>query len=158
MGWGRDVLNDGIKKRVDVVRRSLPVLSHPIVLCRTVDDREVQLLLSGIKCKHQVEYHFIDFFRATVWFVHLVHHHDRFQTYLKGFLKHETSLWHWAFKCIDKQQTAVGHIQYTLHLSTEIGVPRSVNDINFYTFIINGDVLGEDGYTTLTLQIVVIQH
>ena len=59
----RNVFHDGIQQRSDGAGRSFPVFTHPVVLGRTVDYREVQLVFCGVEAEHQVEHHFIYFFR-----------------------------------------------------------------------------------------------
>ena len=45
----RNHLHNLIQQIGDVICRLLPVLTHPAVLGRTIDHREVQLILSGIQ-------------------------------------------------------------------------------------------------------------
>ena len=90
---------------------------------------------------HEVEHHLVNLLGATVGFVDLIHHYDGFQTDLKGLLKHKACLGHRALEGIDEQQAAVGHIEHTLYLATEVGVARSVDDIDFRTFPIDGNIL-----------------
>lgn len=73
-------------------------------------------------------------------------------------MKHETGLRHRALKGIDEEQTTIGHIEHALHLSTEIRVTRRVEDIDFHTFPVDTDVLTQNGYTALSLQIVGVEH
>ena len=154
----RNVFHDGIQQRSDGAGRSFPVFTHPVVLGRTVDYREVQLVFCGVEAEHQVEHHFIYFFRTAVRFVYLVYHYDRFQSNLQGFLKHEAGLRHRTFKSVHQQNTSVGHVQDTFHFSTEVGVSRSIDNVDFCTVVIDGYVFRKNGYTSFTLQVVVIQN
>ena len=151
-------LNDLIQQISNVVRRRLPVLTHPAVLGRTVDDGEVQLVFRRIEREHQVEHHLVDFLRATVGLVHLVHHHDGLQANLEGLLQHEARLGHRALEGIDEQQTAVGHIQHALHLAAEVGVSRRINDIDLHPFPGDTHILRKDRDAALTLQVVGVEH
>ena len=122
----RNHLDNLIQQISDIVGRRLPVLTHPAILGRTINHREVELILGS---------------RTAVGLIHLIDHHNRLQTDLQGLLQHEARLGHRALKGIDEQQTAVGHIQHTLHLTTEIGVSRGINNINLRSFPIDADVL-----------------
>lgn len=73
-------------------------------------------------------------------------------------LEHEARLRHRAFKSVDQQDTAVGHIEHTLHLAAEIGVSRGVDDIDLRAFVADRDILREDGYTALTFKVIIIEH
>ena len=99
------------------------------------------MFLCGIECKHEVEHHFIDFLWTAVGLVNLVDHNDGLEANLQGLLEHETRLRHRTLKGIDEQQTAVSHIEHTLHLATEIGVSRGIDDIDLCTFPINTYIL-----------------
>ena len=154
----RYMLQNLVKEVGDILGGSTPVLAHPVVLCRTIDHGEVQLLLRSIEVAHQVEYHFVNLLGTAIGLVHLINHHKGFQTYLQCLLQHKTCLWHGTLKGVHQKDTSVCHVQYALHLATKIGVTRGVDDINFCVAIHDGHVLGQDGYTTLTFQFVVVQH
>ena len=156
-GRSRYFFQNLVQQVVDIVRRRAPVSSHPVVFGRTIHNGEIELFLRSIEVAHEVEYHFVHFLGAAVGFVHLVDHHDRLQSDLQGFLEHEARLRHRAFKGIDEQDTAVGHIEYALHLSTKVGVARSINNIYFSAFIVDRDILGENGDTSLSLQLIIIE-
>ena len=154
----RNVLNNAVQQRSDAVGRFLPVRTHPSVLCRTVHTRKVQLILCSIQAKHKVEHHLMHLFRAAVRFVHLINHHDRFQSDFQCFLQHETCLRHRTFKSIDQQDTSVSHIKYTFHFSSEVTMPRSINNVNLSSFVIDWNVFWQNRYPSFTFQVVVIQN
>ena len=154
----RNHLHNLVEKISDIVCRFLPVLAHPSVLCRTIYHGEVQLVLSGVEREHEVEHHLIHLLGAAVRLIHLVHHNNGFESNLQSLLQHETRLRHRALEGIHQQQASVCHIEHTLHLATEVGVSRSINDIDFCSFPIDGDVLREDCDTSLALQVVAIQY
>ena len=77
--------------------------------------------------------------------------------HLQGFLQNETCLRHRSLEGINEQEDAVGHVEHTLHFTSEIGVPRGVDDVDFDAFVVDAHVFGEDGDATLTLQVVVIK-
>ena len=153
-----DDLHDLIEQIGDIICRCLPILTHPAVLGRAIHHGEIQLILCGIEREHQVEHHLIDLLWAAVGLVHLVHHDDRFEAYLKSLLQYEPCLGHRTLEGVYKQQTAIGHIQHTLYLASEIGVSRRIYDIDFNSFPINTHVLGENGDATLSFKIVSVEH
>ena len=154
----RNILQNAVQQVSNIIRRLAPVLAHPSVLGRAIDNGEVQLVLCGIQVAHQVEDHLVHLFGSTVGLIHLVDDHHRLQTYLQGLLQHEACLRHRTLEGIHQQQAAVGHIQHTLHLATEIAMPRSVDNIDLCVLIVNTNVLRKDGDSALTLQLIVIQH
>ena len=154
----RDVLQNAVQQGADVVGLFLPVGAHPVVLCRTVDDGEVQLVFGGVQAEHQVEHHFVHLFGAAVGLIDLVHHHDGFQTYLQRFLQHEAGLRHGTLEGIHQQDAAVRHVEHTLHFAAEVAVSRSINNVNLGVFVVDGNVLRENRYASLAFQVVVIQH
>ena len=116
--------------------------AHPTLFGRAVDDGEIELVLGSVELAHEVEDHLIHLLGTTVGFVHFVDDHDGLQTNLQRFLQHESRLRHRPLESVNEQQTAVGHIQHALHLAAEVGVTRSVDDIDLCSFIIDADVLG----------------
>ena len=137
----RNDLYNLIEQIVDVVGRSLPVFSHPAILGRAIDYREIELFLSSVEVAHQVEHHLVNFLRTAVRLIHLINYNDRLQTQLQSLLQHKTSLRHRTLESVDKKQTAVRHIEYTLYLATKIRVTRGIEDIDFSTFPINRHIL-----------------
>ena len=152
-----NILDNTIQQRSDGVGRMLPVCAHPVVFGRTVDNGEVQLVFRCVEAEHQVENHFVHFFRTAVGFIYLIYYHDWFQADFQCFLQDETGLWHRAFEGVYQQDTAVGHIQHTFYFATEVTVSRSINNINFGAVVVDGNVFGKNRYATFAFQIVVIQ-
>ena len=130
----RDHFDDLVEQIGDVGGRCLPVFAHPAVFGGAIDNGEVELILSGVEGEHEVEHHLVDLLGATVGFVDLVDHHDGLETYLKGFLEYETGLGHGALEGVDEQQTAVGHVEHALYLTTEVGVSRGIDDVDLNAF------------------------
>ena len=154
----RNNLHNLIEQIVDVVGGLIEIGAHPSVLGRTIDHGEIELVLGGVEVAHQVEHHLVHGLRAAVGLVDLVDHHDGLQTNLQGFLQHETRLRHRTLECVDKQQTTIRHVQHALHLTTEIGVARSIENIDFDALPVDGDVLRQNGYPSFALQIIGIEH
>ena len=150
-------LDDSVEQRQDIVGGLVDVSTHPALLGRSVECREIKLFLCSIKAEHKVEHHFLHFLGAAVGLVDFIDDHNRLQANLDCFLEHEASLRHRAFERIDKKKTAVGHIKYALNFTTEIRVSRSVDDIDFISFIIDRYVFGKNCYATLALEIVIIE-
>ena len=73
-------------------------------------------------------------------------------------MQDETCLRHAAFECIYEKQNAVSHIQYPFHLSTEVAMARSVDNIDLHTLIGHGYVLCEDGDASFPLNVIVVEN
>ena len=153
-----DVFDNGIEQRRNVVGRFTPVGREPPLLGRTVYGGEVELVFGCIEAAHQVEDHLLHLVGATVGLVDLVDNHNRLQPYLDSLLQDKPGLGHRALESVDQQQTAVGHVEHTLHLATEIGVPRSIYNIDFVILVTNRNILGENRDTSFALQIIIIQY
>ena len=138
---GRNILQDTVQKRINVISRLLPVGTHPIILGRTVDNGEIQLVLGCIQAEHQVEHHLVHFFGTAIWLIHLIHNNDRFQTNLQSFLQYKPCLRHRTFESIHKQNASIRHIQYTFHFTSEVTVSRSINNVNLGVFVVDRNVL-----------------
>ena len=121
-----------------------------------IQDRELNLILRSVEVDEQVVYLVEHFLRTRVRPVDLVQNHDGRQTAFERLAEHESRLRKRAFRCIDQQHHAVDHRQRALHLSTEVGVPGSVHDIDEVIAIPNGCVLGQDGDAALTFEVGVV--
>ena len=150
--------DDFVEQISDVLGGRVIIFPHPSVFGRTIDHREVELLLRGIEVAHQVEHHFIHLLGSAVGLVHLVHHHHGLQSDLQSLLQHKACLRHGSFKGIDQQNASVCHVEHTFHLSAEVGVPRSVDDVDFCALIVDGNVFREDGDAPFALQVIIVEH
>ena len=70
------------------------------------------------------------------------------------FPQHVFGLGHGAFISVYQQQNAVHHVQHPFHFAAEIGVARSIQDVDFAAIMHNGSVLGQDGDSTFSFLIV----
>ncbi len=154
----RDVLNNSVQQRQDIVCGFAPVRTHPTLLGRAEKCREIELIFCGIKIEHQVENHLLHLFGATIGLIHFVYDDNGLKSYLKRFLKNETRLGHRPFESIDQQKAAIGHIEHALHFAAEIGVSRSVYNVDFCPFVIDGDVFGEYCYAALALKVIAVEY
>ena len=85
--------------------------------------------------------------------VDLVDDDDRLEAVLEGLLEHELGLGLRAAEGVHHEEHAVHHLHDALHLAAEVGVTRSVDDIDVVVVPLEGGVLGLDGDPLLTLQI-----
>ena len=97
------------------------------------------------------------FVRSGVGAVDLVNDHDRLQSTLECLGQHEPRLWHGALDSIDQHQRAVGHAKHAFHLAAKVGMAGCVDQIDFHTAMMDGDILREDRDAALTLQVVRVE-
>ena len=112
-------------------------MRHPALFGTSVYRYEIQLILRRIQRKHQIEYLLVDLIGTAVRFIDLVDHHERFFPESQGLLQNESRLRHRSLEGIHEQQHTVGHIQHPFHLASEVGVPRSVDDIDLISLVID---------------------
>jgi hypothetical protein len=62
--------------------------------------------------------------------VELVDDDDDGSLRFSAFLQDEPCLWHRPFRGIDEKETPSAHFEDPLHLASEIGMPRGVDDID----------------------------
>ena len=152
-GGGRDVLDDGPEQRLDVHPLDAGLGADPAGPGVGVEDREVDLVLVGVEVQEQLLDLVHDLGDAGVGPVDLVHHeHDR-QPGLERLAQHEAGLGQRALRGVHQQQHAVDHGQPTLDLAPEVGVPRSVDDVDLHPAPAHRRVLGQDGDALLPLEV-----
>ncbi len=52
------------------------------------------------------------------------------------------------------KQRAVSHLEDALDLAAEVGMARSVDDVNLHALVLDGDVLRQNGNAALALLVV----
>ena len=123
-----------------------------------LSDGRFLVIDGGLNYEKNWKSHFVNLFRTTIRLIHLIDYDNGFQTYFQCFLQYETGLRHGTFKGVYQQNTAIGEIQHTFYFTTEVTMSRSINNINFGTVVVDGNVFRKNRYTTFTFQIVVVQY
>ncbi len=123
-----------------------------------VQDREVDLVLAGVKVEEQLEDLVDDLLHAGVRPVDLVHdEHDR-QIGLERLAQHETRLRQRPLGGVHEEHDAVDHGQPALDLAAEVGVAGGVDDVDLRldavrTSPAHRGVLREDRDALLALEV-----
>ena len=155
----RDMLDDEVEQRLHAeIVRCVGRGAHPAVLAGPVENREIELIVRGVKCCEQVKHLVDDFGDARVGAIDLVDGHDRLQAELQRLADHEFGLRHRTFGGIDENDHAVDHRENTLHLAAEVGVARRIDDVDLGVFPMHRGALGENGDAALALEIVGIHR
>ena len=100
-----------------------------------VDDREGDLLLICVEIEEELLNFVHNLGDAGVGAVDLVYNEDHRQLRLKRLAQHETGLRQRPFAGVNEQQHAVNHEEAALHLATEVGVARRVDDVQLHAFV-----------------------
>ncbi len=152
----RDRREDGVEQGTDVLVGPFQLAPGVPQLARSVQVREVELLVGGPEVEHQLEHLVQHRVRAGVRPVHLVDHDDRTQAELQRLLEHEAGLRQRPLRRVDQEQDAVHHPEDPLDLASEVGVPRRVDDVDLDALVADRGVLRQDGDAALALQIVAV--
>ena len=75
-------------------------------------------------------------------------------SHFQRLLQYETGLGHTSLGGVNKQDNAVHHFQYALHLAAEVRVTRCVDNIYLHAVIHHRRVFCKDSNTSFTLQII----
>src|SRR5471032_234052 len=152
------VLEDGFEQRGHVAFTHFRVQRSVAVQRRSVDDREVQLLVGGAQLVEQFEGLVDGPLGARARTIDLVDDDDRLQAQRQRFTRDETGLWHRAFLGIDQQQHRVDHRQHALDFTAEVGVARGVDDVDVGAVVLNRAVLRQNGNAAFFFEVVRIHH
>jgi hypothetical protein len=154
----RDMVYNGFKQGTHVLFRVLNLVFCKSGPGRCIDKGAVQLLIRGIQVHHQLQRLVNDIRRPGLGPVNLVDAHDDGQIQIQRFLKHELCLGHGSFIGIHYQYHAVHHLEHTLYLAAEVSVSGGIDDVDFCVFIKYSRVLGQDGDSSLTLQVIGVHY
>ncbi len=156
--WRRNAVNNRLIQRSHVFSHVFVIQTCDTVQRRSVNDREVQLLVGCVEVNEQVEDLINNPVRTRARAVNFVDNHDWFQAMGECFFGYEARLRHWAVKCVNHQQHGIHHGHHALNFTTEVGVPRGINDVDTVVIPFDRGVFSEDGNPTLFLQIVGVHH
>ena len=130
---------------------------HPAHLGRSVNGREIELLLGGVEGEHQVEDFFLRDFGRAVFLVDFVHDHNGLEPQFDGFSQDEARLRHGSFEGVHDEQDGIRHLQYALDFTAKVSVTRGVEDVDLDALPVSAHVFGQDGDPAFALEVVVVQ-
>ena len=151
----RHMLDDEVEQRRQaLILRAFGIFRDPAVAARTVENREVELLVGGVERGEQVE-HLVDHLdMAGVRTVDLVDDDDRLQADLERLADDELGLRHRPFGGVDQHDGRIHHRQDALDLATEIGVAGGVDDVDAGVLPVDRRRLGQDGDAAFLFEVV----
>ena len=149
-----DIVQNGVEQRLQVGAHHIGGVTGGTVAGGTEQHGAVQLLGGGIQIQQKLQHLIDDLMDALVGPVDLVDDHDDAMAQLQGAAEDEAGLGHGALRRVHQQDNAVDHLQDTLHLAAEVGVARSVHNVDLGVAILDGGVLGQNGDAAFTFQIV----
>jgi hypothetical protein len=158
----RHLVDNGLEQVVHVTFAHVGVVGGVAVERRGVNDREVELRVSGAEAVEQIEHLVHHPVRARARAVDLVDDDNRVEAHIEGLLRHEARLRHRAVLGVHQQAHAIDHRQHALDFAAEVGVSWGVDDIDPVLSAIalvrpaDGGVLGKDGDAALALEVVAV--
>ena len=153
----RDVVEDELVERVEVLARAVELGVGPAGAAGGVEDREVELVLVGVERHEEVEDLVQRPVGLGVGLVDLVEDDDRAQAEPQRLGGDELGLRHRAFGGVDEEEDAVDHAEDALDLAAEVGVAGGVDDVDAVALPLDRGRLGEDGDAALALEVVGIE-
>ncbi len=157
-GRSRNVVVDDLEQRLEVCSHHCRIergTSRPGI---AVDDGELDLLLVRVEVQEQLVdlVHYL--FGTRIGPVDLVDHEHHRQAPLERLAQHEAGLRQRTLARVHEQENTVDHRERSLDLSAEVGVPRSVHDVELHTSVAHRGVLRQDGDPLLALEIHRVHH
>ena len=136
------MLHDGIEERLHRVGDVGQLVLGVAHLRRAINEGEIELLVGRVEAHEELEHEVQHLLRVGVVAVDLVDDHDGLGTGLECLAQHEASLGLGTFRRIHDQQHAVDHVHDTLDLAAEVGVSRSIHNVDVVVLVLEGGVLG----------------
>ena len=84
------------------------------------------------------------FGNPSLWAVDFIDYDHRGKIVLDRLFQDKPGLGHGAVDGVHQQKTTIGHVHNSLDLAAEVGVARSVNDVDLGAVVSNGGVLSEN--------------
>ena len=150
-------LQNGVQQRFHICA-VLKGIRSPALLCRSVYDFEIELLVGGAQFHKQFHYLLLQLHLVKFALVHFVYDDKSLFAQSQRFFKHVSCLGHAALYGVHQQQHAVYHGQNAFHFAAEIGMPRGVDDVYFYSVVVHGGVFCKYGYAPFPFDVVAVHN
>ncbi len=149
----RDMTDDRVEKRGEVVARPFEGLAGHALLADRVEQGKLELLVVRAQIDEQV----VDFAQDLGWprvrTVDLVDHDDDRKPALEGLVQHEPGLGQGAFGGVDEEDGSVHHGKRPLDLPSEVGMARGIQDVDLGSLPDDRAVLRRDGDSALPFEV-----
>ena len=150
--------HDQVEQRREILARPIQLHIGPAGPARGVHRRKVELLVIGAEVREKVETFVQRPVRLGIGLVDLVQHHDGLQPQRQRLGGHELGLRHRAFGRVHQQHHTIDHRQDTFDLAAEIGVARSVDDIDPRALPFDRGRLGKDGDAPFAFEVIAVHR
>ena len=153
-----DLAQDQLEQleQVAAALRTHGLARRPAVAPRTVEHRELELLVVRAELDEQVEHLVEDLLGPRVRSVDLVDHDQRREPGLERLAQDEARLRHRTLVGVDEQEHRVGHGERALDLPAEVRVAGGVDDVDPRVLELDRGVLGQDRDAALALLILAV--
>ena len=135
------MLENCIKERSHITLTNVGVERRIAVLGRSVNNRELNLILVCAKLDKEVEYLVDNLGRSCTGAVDFIDNNKNLFLEIKSFFKNKSCLRHAALEGVNKEQNSVNHGEDSLNLAAEIGMTRGVDNIYFSVLVMNCRIL-----------------
>ncbi len=135
---GRNIVQNRFKKGGHVFPPGIHIQGSNSRFGGGEDEGAVQLLFTGIQIDKQFQHFINNFPWPRLRAVDFIDAYDNGKLQFQSLAQNEFCLRHSAFKGVHDENNAVYHFQDALHLAAEIGMARSIDNIDFGIFINNG--------------------
>ena len=154
----RNLLHNRLHQRFQIIALILHFELCDTIACRCIDHRKVKLIVVRIQFHEQFKDLIVDIIHTLIGAVNLIDDHNRLELLFKRLTQHILRLRHRPFKCIDKQQNAVHHIENALHLAAKVRMSRRIHNIDLDIVVENRSILRKNCNSPLALDIPRVHH
>src|SRR5215831_8301063 len=122
------------------------------------DSREIELLLSRVQHREEIEYLVVNFLSAGVRPIDFVDDDDRPQTLAKRLPDNEFGLRHRPFGGIDQHEHPIDHAEDAFDLTAKVGMAGRVDNVDPHVSPNDRSTFREDRDAALALELVRIER
>src|SRR5579875_324630 len=155
---GRNVIQDGLKERLEIFRWSIERCAGDASAGIRVKDGKVKLLFGGVKINEEIVDLIEHFLRSCVRAVNLIDYDDRWKLGFERLAQDVAGLRQRPLAGVNQEQHTVHQPHRAINFTSEIAVARRIHDVDLDPAIKNGGVLGKNRDPALALQLIGIQH
>mmetsp|Transcript_32821 Transcript_32821/g.65053 ORF Transcript_32821/g.65053 Transcript_32821/m.65053 type:complete len:287 (-) Transcript_32821:167-1027(-) len=151
-----DSPEDGVEQGPHIVLEMFVVVSCLAQNSRREDRGEIRLFVACIELHEKVEHLVDDPVRTGGGTVDLVDHHEDFETLSEGLVEYKAGLGLRTLDGVHHKEDPIAHVEDAFDLATEIRVAGSIHNINLKSVSHDGEILSEDGDSSLPFLVVTV--
>ena len=147
------MIKNSIEKRFKVFSSGIRIKRSGTFSSGAEKHGAFELFFGSIKVKKKFKNFIADFIKSCIGFINFIYNNDYRMIKFKSSLENKSGLRHGAFRSINKKNNTIDHFKNTFNFAAEVCMSGSIDDIDFYSVVMNGSVFCKNGNASFALKV-----